>query len=371
MIDEKLIEALGAAEQSERRGAAQEIGESGDPGAVAILLSQLQKEGSRPVKEAILRELSHIWTANPMDSIIVLLKDTDPFVRAEGGNMLERRVNDAMEGLNRLVRNEDKDLRKFGVDMLNQMTSAAPDALYSAALKDADINVVISAVENIGSSRRVAFADRVLDLALKSSQPMAICACMEALALIGTRQTLDALRAKYPDAATVAGIYQQSFMKLLGGIAGPESMDEICRMIAGKRKGIPVYEISIDAMTKIAVRYQLSTLSPFCEQILCGLLQPGLDPGVCFHLIRLLRQFTGSPRVALAVLPYVHNHDPALALAAVESLENSTHPEVETALNSLLANEEFLENDLETGDELRELLRRRPRWNSLQSSSPS
>jgi hypothetical protein len=371
VIDEKLIEALGAAEQSERRGAAQEIGESGDPGAVAILLSQLQKEVSRAVKEAILRELSHIWTANPMDSIILLLTDIDPFVRAEGGNMLERRVNDAMEGLNRLVRNEDKDLRKFGVDMLNQVTSAAPDALYSAALKDADINVVISAVENIGSSRRVAFADRVLDLALKSSQPMLICACMETLALIGTRQTLDALRAKYPDAATVPGIYQQSFMKLLGGIAGPESMEEICRMIAGKRKGIPVYEISIDAMTKIALRYQLSTLSPFCEQILCGLLQPGLDAEACFHLIRLLRHFTGSPRVALVVLPYVHNPDPALALAAVESLENSTHPEVETALNSMLTNGEYLENDLETGDELRELLRRRPRWNSLQSSSPS
>ena len=371
MIDEKLIEALGASEPSDRRFAAQEIGESGDPGAVATLLSQLQKEGSRAVKEAILRELSHIWTANPMDSIIMLLTDIDPFVRAEGGNMLERRVNDAMEGLNRLVRNEDKDLRKFGVDMLNQMTSAAPDALYSAALKDTDINVVISAVENIGSSRREAFADTVLTLALESSQPMLICACMEALALIGNRQTLDALRAKYPDAATVPGIYQQSFMKLLGGIAGPEAMEEICRMIAGKRKGIPVYEISIDAMTRIAARCQLSVLNPFCEEKLCGLLQPELDPAVCFHLIRLLGHFTASPRVALAVLPYVHSTDPALALAAVESLENSTDPAVETALNSLLANENYLENDSETGEELRELLRRRPRWNSLQSSSPS
>ena len=57
--------------------------------------------------------------------------------------------------------------------------------------------------------------------------------------------------------------------------------------------------------------------------------------------------------------------------AAVESLENSTDPAVETALNSLLANENYLENDSETGEELRELLRRRPRWNSLQSSSPS
>jgi HEAT repeat protein len=45
MIEARLIEALGAAEPSERRGAAQEIGESGDPQAVAVLLAQLNKEG--------------------------------------------------------------------------------------------------------------------------------------------------------------------------------------------------------------------------------------------------------------------------------------------------------------------------------------
>jgi len=365
MIDSKLIETLSAPEESDRRSAAEEISESGAPEAADILVVQLHQEGSRAVKEAILRGLSRIWTHNPVDSIIALLKDDDPFVRAEAADMLQRRASDAMEGLNHLMRGGDKDMRKFSVDILSQASIGAPDALYFAALKDADMNVVISAIENIGSSRRTAFAQPVLAIALESSQPMAICACLEALAQIGTRQTLDALRARYPDAAEVPGIYQQSFLKLLGGAAGPESIEEICRTI--EQKGAPVHEVAIDAITKIASRHKVSQLNPFCEAELCGLLKPELDAGVCFHLIRLLGHFTGSSRVALAVLPYIHDPDRTLGLAAVESLANSSDPAVESALHSLPSTE----SDPEIGEELEELLRRRPRWNSPLSSSPN
>jgi hypothetical protein len=365
MIDAKLIAALSAPEDSERRFAAEEISESGDPGAADILVSQLHREGSRAVKEAILRGLSRIWTSNPVDSIIALLKDDDPFVRAEAADMLQRRANDAMEGLNHLMRGDDKDLRKFSVDILSQASIGAPDALYFAALKDGDINVVISAIENVGASRRSAFAQPVLAIALESSQPMVICACLETLAQIGTEPTLDALRARYPDAAEVPGIYQQPFLKLLGGAAGAESIEEICRTI--ERKGASVYEVAIDAITRIVARHQVSELNPICEAELCGLLQPELDAGVCFHLIRLLGHFTGSIRVALAVLPYIHDPDRTLALAAVESLANSSDSRVESALQSLLSTV----SDPEINEELEELLRRRPRWNSPLSSSPN
>ena len=365
MIDSKLLETLSAPEESERRSAAQEISESGDPGAAEVLVSQLRGEGSRAVKEAILRGLSRIWTANPVESIIELLKDDDPFVRAEAADMLQRRAGDVIEGLNRLIRSDDKDLRKFSVDILREATIGAPDALYLSALNDEDINVVISAIENIGSRRRHGLTKPVLAMALEGTQPMAVCACLEALALIGTRQTLDALRAKYPDATAVPGIYLPPFLKLLGHTAGPESIEEICRTI--EQKGECIYEVAIDAVTNIALRNNVSQLNPLCEATLCGLLSPQLDAGVRFHLIRLLGHFTGLPRVALLVLPYIHDPDRALGLAAVESLANSSDPAVERELQSLLSSD----TDPEIAEELQELLRRRPRWNSPPSSSPS
>ena len=365
MIDSKLLEALTAPEESERRSAAQEISESGDPGAADVLVSQLRREDSRAVKEAILRGLSRIWTANPVESIIELLKDDDPFVRAEAADMLQRRAGDVIEGLNHLIRSDDKDLRKFSVDILREATIGAPDALYLSALKDEDINVVISAIENIGSRRRSGLAKPVLAMAMESTQPMAVCASLEALALIGTRQTLDALRVKYPHAAEVPGIYLQPFLKLLGHAAGPESIAEICQTI--EQKGEFIHEAAIDALTNIALRHNVSQLNPRCEATLCGLLTPELDAGVRFHLIRLLGHFTGLARVALVVLPYIHDCDRTLALAAVESLANSSDPAVESELQSLVSSE----SDPEIAEELGELLRRRPRWNSPPSSSPS
>ena len=365
MIDSKLIDAFSAPEAADRRGAAEDISECGDPGAAEVLVSQLRKEESRPVKEAILRGLSHIWTSNPVEAMIELLKDDDPFVRAEAAEMLQRRAGDVIEGLNRLVRSDDKDLRKFAVDIMREATIGAPDALYLAALKDEDINVVITTIENIGTRRRAGLAKQVLAIALENSQPMAVCASLEALAVIGNRQTLDALRTKYPNLAEVPGIYLLPFLKLLGHTAGPELIEEICRTI--EEKGAFVHEAAIDALTNIALRHSVSQLNSFCEAALCGLLKPELDAVVCFHLLRLLGHFTGSSRIALVVLPYLHSPDRTLCMAAVESLTNSSDPAVETALHSL----QSTESDPEIGEELEELLRRRPRWNSPPSNSPN
>lgn len=365
MIDPKLIEALSTPEESQRRFAAQEISESGDPEAASVLVLQLRNEGSRAVKEAILRGLSHIWSSNPVAAIIELLKDNDPFVRAEASDMLRRRAGDVIEGLNHLMHGDDKDLRKFSIDILRQATIGAPDALYFAALKDDDINVVISTIENIGSRRRTTFAKRVQEIALESAQPMAVCASLEALALIGNRQTLDALRPKFPDASEVPGIYMQSFLKLLGSTGGPESLTEISRAI--ERKGASVHEAAIDAMMKIALRHNVARMEPQCEGTVCSLLNPEVKASVRVQLIRLLGHFTGLSRVALAVLPYIHDRDRIIGLAAVESLANSREPAVESALQSLLA----AESDPEVSEELHELLRRRLRWNSPPSSSPN
>jgi hypothetical protein len=365
MINVELVEGLGLPEASERRFAAQEIGESGDPEAAGLLLAQLRRESSRAVKEAILRGLSHIWSSSPVDSIIELLRDEDPFVRAEAADMLQRRAGDAIEGLHQMMQGEDKDLRKFSIDIISQTSVAVPDALYLAALKDDDINVVISAIENLGAGRRIAFAQPVLAVALETTQPMAVCACLETLALIGDKTTLDALRVRFPEAAKIQGIYLQSFLKLLGKTAGPEAVEEICAVIV--RHGAHVHAVAIDALAKISARHQASHLSAGCEGLLCGLLGPELDHGVRFHLVRLLGRFAQSSAVAHTLLPLIDDPDRLFALAVVESLAKSSDPAVESALLTLQATE----NDPQILEELEELLRRRPRWNSPLNSSPN
>jgi len=131
LIDRELIEAFNTPMESERRSAAEEISESGNAGAAEVLVSQLHKESSRAVKEAILRGLSRIWTHNPVEAIVELLKDDDPFVRAEAADMLGRRAGDVIEGFNRLMRSDDKDLRKFSVDILREANIGVPTPFTS------------------------------------------------------------------------------------------------------------------------------------------------------------------------------------------------------------------------------------------------
>jgi hypothetical protein len=84
-------------------------------------------------------------------------------------------------------------------------------------------------------------------------------------------------------------------------------------------------------------------------------------------VIDLLGHFSSSKRVALAVLPYLHDSDPFIGLAAIKALANSSDPAVETALHALSSSE----TDPDIREEQEELLRGRPRWNSPPSNSPS
>jgi hypothetical protein len=242
--------------------------------------------------------------------------------------------------------------------------------LYLAALEDTDINVVISTVENIGAGRRMVYADRVLEVALASSrpgamQPMLLCACMDTLALIGTAKTLAGLRVRFPVAGEVPGLFLRPFLKLLGTAGGAEELDEICAVI--ESKGPSVYAVAVDAASRIVARHSIAVLDPAAETLFCELLAGTADLTLRFHLLRLLGHFTGSSRVALVVLPFIHDPNRQLGMAAVEALERSSDAAVESALAALLSTE----SDPEIEEELEEILGRRARWNSPLNSSPN
>lgn len=365
MIEVRFIEALESAEEWERRGAAAEIGESSDPEAFALLVGALGRETTRAAKEAILRAISGIWTTATVQPIIELLRDNDPFVRAEAVEMLQHNADKVVTSLGELMRGSDKDLRKFSVDILSKSATGVPDALYLEALKDEDINVVISTIENIGAARRAGFLEPILELALHHTQPMVVCACLETLALMGTQRTLNTLRSRFPDAEDVSGILFHPFLKLLGTTAGPKGCDEICRVIASRGKS--AHEVGIDAVAQIVARHNLTQMDAFCERVLCNQLVETLEERIRLRLVHLLGRFTASSRIAFALLPYIFSADRALGLAAVDSLGNSCDPAVVVALRSLMATED----DPETRTSLQEIVGRRPQWNLQQNSFQS
>lgn len=376
MIEARLEEALKGEAPLDRRAAAEEIGESGDPAALRLLIAQLGNESSRAVKEAILRGLSGIRISGSEAAILELLRDKDPFVRAEAAAMLERRLDDAAsspDGLVCLLRGGDKDLRKFALEILGLGWIGLPDEFYIEALEDEDVNVAICAIELIGSRRRATLAGAVLKAALGHSHPMLLYACVETLALIGTRETLEGLRDKFPEAAAAPGMFLPPFLRLIGRAAGPGEIEEICRCLTAR--GASIHSAGIEALTRIAARHQVSELSAFSEEALCRLLAGELEPEARFHLVRLLGHFAGSAKVEKALVDLLESagssdglpSDGLLRMLIAESLAKSAGPVADAALGSLLARE----LDPEIQEELRELLGRRPNWNSQPRNLPS
>ena len=371
MISPQLRAGLDAYEPCDRRAAAQEIGESGDPAALGLMLERLRMECSRSVKEALLRGISGIRLAGADKAIVELLSDEDPFVRAEAAAMLQNGAETRPESADQLelmLKSEDKDLRKFAIEIL-ATAAGLPDLFYLNALKDNDINIVVCAIERIGFARRTSLAAAVLAIALDEQEPqghpMVLCACLETLALIGSPETLAALRGRFPDACLVPELFLTPFFKVLGRSAGPEAVKEICRTIVAR--GAEVYQPAIDGLTRISSRHRLIRLNQECEETLCTLLNARLDAQLRFHLIRLLGHFATSERVALALLPYLGSPDAQMRLLTIESLASSEVPLVEAALRSLLAGESVPE----MRREMEERLGRRPSWNSQPNSSPS
>ncbi len=189
------------------------------------------------------------------------------------------------------MRGADKDLRKFSIDILRPgFGRCSRRAVFRPRHGAPDINGVVieGAIENIGFELRAPLADTVLTLALESTQPMAICAeGLEALALIGTEQTLDCSadrNTRMPPRWRASTSSQ--LLKLLGGTAGPESIDEICRVMAVKGQ-LHFWKFrSIPDSLKIASRLQPSS------QVECLLREQ-----------RTLRSAKAGARCALGMCP--------------------------------------------------------------------
>jgi HEAT repeat protein len=332
MIAAEWIESLQLPEAGERRIAVEEIVESGDAEVESILLGQLAIENSRAVKEAILRGLSQIWKSGPLEPVVELLKDGDPFVRAEAIEVLVRRADDAAGPLAAIMAGDDKDLRKFAVEILSRASQGVPDPMYREALGDADMNVVISTVEYIGEGRRISLVGAVADLAVHHSHPMVVCACLETLALIGNEHSLSVLRGRYASAASgVPPVCLPPFLKVLGSTAGPEAVKEICEVLEGGGRGL--LETALDALARLAARHRLSQLDPCCADVLCGLLDADLQAPVRFRLVRLLGRFAATRRVALALAALLNDPDGLVASSAAESLEDCADADARALLH--------------------------------------
>ena len=173
------------ADETERRYAAEDLGQCDEQRAVDVLLRLLGDE-SVAVREAALESLKIIGGTAVSEKAILLLESEDTPTRNYAVDILESVGGPSIPALVKLCDASSVDLRKFALDIIGNIGVKSESEAYARCLgllEDANENVAAAAAEalgKIGESGALPF----LDAKFESSHPWIQCHILLALAAL-------------------------------------------------------------------------------------------------------------------------------------------------------------------------------------------
>jgi HEAT repeat protein len=334
MIDlSRCISALSSADESERIYAAEDIGYANQSAGVEALLARLQVESSRAVKEAIFASLSQIEDQSVIEAMVNSLDSGDAFVRNQAVEVLRGRGTRVLENLDRAFAEGDSDRRKLVIDVLGTIGTVESVPIFERALRDADINVVITAVDCAGETRKTELRNSVEKLVSPEAHPMLLCACFEALAKIGDSTSLGVVRAQFESSTSIPGYLLGSYLKLLGNLGGPEDVGEIVQLI----ELVPDNEGGISALGALRSRHAAiewpAEIAPCLERMVTA----ARSPLIAYNALRLMSALPHSQPVFEFIRRKLDSPEGAVRAGALQTLRESSAPEAVSAVKQYLA----------------------------------
>jgi HEAT repeat protein len=217
------------------------------------------------------------------------------------------------------MRDGDKDMRKLVLDVLNGIPAREATEIYAAALSDNDINVVITAVENLGQMRAGDFRSRIENLLNAGSHPMLVGACLEALVGIGHESSLGAIRRRFPDMAAVPDYLLASCLKAMAALGSAAEFVEVASLLPVR--GSHLRPAILNALTAIGPRCPSLEAGEDLLAVLRAVVQDG-DPALCrYQAVKVLGNWAAREEVYAFLVSCVSSTERLVRLGAVESLQ--------------------------------------------------
>jgi HEAT repeat protein len=324
------LEKLDCPDEADRIYAAEDIGYLNTPDGVPALLERLGKESSLAVRGAIFQALIWIDADAVIEGSIRLLGSEDPQIRNQAVDVLRRKGARPIPFLKTVMRDGDKDTKKLVLDVLSGIQASEAGEIYAAALSDADPNVVITAVENLGRTRAAEFRSRIEDLLQADAHPMLIAACLEALVGIGHESSLAAIRRCFPEFATLPDFLLASCLKAIAVLGSDREFAEVASLLRVRRPHL-----------RPAILSALIAVYPRCEspdggEDLLPALQAVIDngdPPLCrYRAVRALAFLSSRDDVYSFLVSCLSSPERLVRLGAAESLREAAQPESQDVL---------------------------------------
>lgn len=317
MIDlTECIEKLSSEQEPERIYAAEDLGYANQVAGVAALLARLEMEPSAAVKQAIFTALGQIEDESVIEAMIGLLDSEDAFVRNQAVEVLRQRDGRTVPYLEGAFNEGDGDRRKFVVDVLAYVGGTESIGIYQRALADADINVVISAIESAGAARRRELKERIEALVVGSAHPMLLSACLEALAEIGDHGSVASIRKLFGKAESIPAYLAPSYVKLVGARGTPEDTGELVELI--ERPGLD--EAVVNALATLRARFPGLGLPARLSGILKQIVGKRESPHLAYHALRLMAGLAPDAELFAFAAACLNDPEKAVRIGAAQTL---------------------------------------------------
>jgi len=302
--------------------AAEDIGYGNELQGIAPLVAHLRTEQSRAVKEALVSALGRMTHEEVMSQAIGLFESDDAYLRNQAVALLAQRGKAALSHLLRAMASPDPNVRKLALDVVGQIRDPETHGILEAALRDADLNIVITSVEHIGNSQCRELKGRIEDMLEVAKEPMLVTALLETLCTIGDEDSLSLALKCFAPVEQVPEFFQYSLIKLLGELGGVEQGIALCSLLRELEPRLCPQ--ILDAFTRLKERHPETVLPPRLVLALGTHLARDLTDLERFQILRLLRHFTFEPEVALmwrSALRRLKDHELRQSLETVENPE--------------------------------------------------
>jgi HEAT repeat protein len=329
------IEQLDSADETERTYAAEDLGYLNATESVPPLLVRLQREFSPVVRDAIGQALIRLDADEAIEGAVRLFESDDAQLRNLGVDVLRHKGDRSIPFLRKAMRDGDRDMRKFVLDVLSGIQARGTADIYAAALSDEDPNVVITAVENIGKLRATEFRRQLEDLLESDGHPMLIAACLEALAEIGNESSLPTVLRRFPELTELPAFFLTPCLKALAALGRESEFAQVAALLP--RRAAHICPAILSALIAIHRRCIDKTcgppeLSDAMRAVLESVVE-GRDPPTCrYQAARVLGFWTERGDVNDFLVACLESKERLVRLGAAEALRMSERPGLEALL---------------------------------------
>ena len=319
-----MIADLDHRDETDRLYAVEDLACAGALEAVAPLVERLGVEPSRKVRETIFLALERIDSPEVLLRAAALLDSDDAFLRNQAVGLLQRKGAASAPVLMARMRDADPDVRKFVVDTAAGIQSPEVEPIFDAAMRDADINVVIAALEYLGEQRKTRFKSSVEAIFAQATEPMLVCAAFAALLRIGDDVSWDCIRGRYPTAAQVPLWELSWWVRALGEFGAPGEIEVFHESLCS-RKGKMIGD-TVDALERFQARHGRVAISEAFWATLRETLAGPLAAEVRLQLLRVVGGFGTPAAISDYLVELLEHGDRPTQLAAIEGIKRLDRP---------------------------------------------